>query len=139
MNHHKNVNNNNNGGGGGGGGSNSGSSHQKYTNEMESYTREAFQNLPNLTIVLKSGYRWVIEPFSYMEEVRSNGSKMESSSSSTSASWPAGTETAPLLFINRLYWDEPSGGVFGSNAMVNHDILFDLENDMIGFAKANCN
>uniref|UniRef100_A0A7S3VAK6 Peptidase A1 domain-containing protein n=1 Tax=Chaetoceros debilis TaxID=122233 RepID=A0A7S3VAK6_9STRA len=136
MNHHKSVNNS--------GGGNT-DLHQTYTNKMESYTREAFQKLPNLTIVLKSGYKWVIEPFSYMEEVRSNGSKVESSSASASdpinytSDWPAGTETAPLLFINRLYWDEPSGGVFGSNAMVNHDILFDLENGTIGFAKANCN
>lgn len=116
---------------------------RKYTNEIESYTQEAFQKLPNLTIVLKSGYKWEIEPRSYMEEVRSNGSKVESSSSypiNYASDWPAGLggESTHLLFVNRLYWDEPSGGVFGSNAMLNHDILFDLENDTIGFAKANC-
>jgi hypothetical protein len=43
-----------------------------------------------------------------------------------------------ITFRNRLYVDEPEGAVLGSNAMIGHDILFDLEGQTLGIAGANC-
>mmetsp|Transcript_38831 Transcript_38831/g.90315 ORF Transcript_38831/g.90315 Transcript_38831/m.90315 type:complete len:771 (-) Transcript_38831:251-2563(-) len=42
-------------------------------------------------------------------------------------------------YTARFYTDESSGGVLGANAMVGHDILFDWENQRIGFAESDCN
>lgn len=35
-------------------------------------------------------------------------------------------------------FSESSGGVLGANAMMGHDVLFDMKNDRIGFAKSDC-
>ena len=42
-------------------------------------------------------------------------------------------------YTPRLYFTEGSGGVLGANAMMGHDILFDWENQRIGFAESDCN
>jgi hypothetical protein len=34
--------------------------------------------------------------------------------------------------------DEGEGGVLGLNVLAGYDILFDIDNDRIGFAKADC-
>jgi len=42
-------------------------------------------------------------------------------------------------FINRMYLDEPNGAVLGINAMLGHDIYFDIENQRIGIsATSDC-
>ena len=41
-------------------------------------------------------------------------------------------------FINRIYITEDDGCVLGANAMYGHDILFDLENRMIGISRSVC-
>eukprot|EP00527_Entomoneis_sp_CCMP2396_P004624 CAMPEP_0198151954 /NCGR_PEP_ID=MMETSP1443-20131203/57812_1 /TAXON_ID=186043 /ORGANISM="Entomoneis sp., Strain CCMP2396" /LENGTH=623 /DNA_ID=CAMNT_0043817809 /DNA_START=268 /DNA_END=2138 /DNA_ORIENTATION=- len=38
----------------------------------------------------------------------------------------------------RFYTDEPSGGVIGGNAMMGHDIFFDVDNSRLGWAEADC-
>jgi len=39
---------------------------------------------------------------------------------------------------SRFYVDESSGGVLGANAMMGHDVLFDVENFRIGWAESTC-
>lgn len=41
-------------------------------------------------------------------------------------------------WYNRFYVDEASGGVIGGNAMMGHDIFFDVENRRLGWAEADC-
>lgn len=42
-------------------------------------------------------------------------------------------------WVNRFYTDEPSGGVIGGNAMMGHDVFFDVDNSRIGWSEADCN
>lgn len=41
-------------------------------------------------------------------------------------------------YISRFYVDESSGGVLGANAMMGHDVYFDVEKSHIGWAEATC-
>lgn len=41
-------------------------------------------------------------------------------------------------YISGLYLDEPEGSVLGANAMMLHDIFFDVEHNRIGWAESNC-
>jgi hypothetical protein len=42
-------------------------------------------------------------------------------------------------YTNRLHMTELSTyGVIGANAMFGHDILFDVDNQRLGFAKSDC-
>lgn len=92
-----------------------------HSNSRSRYTYAEYNKLPNITLTLENGYRWTIQPDQYMEDTNS------------SLDWNQSKE-----FYNRIYLDEPNGAVLGANAMFNHDILFDLENKMIGVAASNC-
>lgn len=41
-------------------------------------------------------------------------------------------------YTPRIYLTESSGGTLGANAMMNHDILFDWENERVGIAESSC-
>jgi len=41
-------------------------------------------------------------------------------------------------YTSRVYFTESFGAVLGANSMQGHDVLFDLENERIGFAKSSC-
>lgn len=41
-------------------------------------------------------------------------------------------------YTNRLYLDENSGSVLGANIMMGHDVLFDVDNDRVGWAESEC-
>ena len=41
-------------------------------------------------------------------------------------------------YTPRVYWSESSGGTLGANSMMNHDVLFDWENNRLGIAESNC-
>eukprot|EP00581_Thalassiosira_minuscula_P010393 CAMPEP_0183710418 /NCGR_PEP_ID=MMETSP0737-20130205/6150_1 /TAXON_ID=385413 /ORGANISM="Thalassiosira miniscula, Strain CCMP1093" /LENGTH=701 /DNA_ID=CAMNT_0025938683 /DNA_START=169 /DNA_END=2274 /DNA_ORIENTATION=- len=41
-------------------------------------------------------------------------------------------------FVPRFYTEESSGSVLGANAMMGHDVYFDIERSRIGFAESNC-
>jgi len=47
--------------------------------------------------------------------------------------------TSTGKYTPRLYFSESSGGVLGANFMQGHDILFDWENNRVGFAPCDCN
>jgi hypothetical protein len=42
------------------------------------------------------------------------------------------------IYTPRIYFSESNGGVLGANAMMNHDVLFDWENNRVGFAESTC-
>lgn len=42
------------------------------------------------------------------------------------------------VYIARFYLEEGSGGVFGANAMMGHDVFFDVTNKEIGWAESSC-
>lgn len=42
-------------------------------------------------------------------------------------------------YVSRFYVDEGDGGVLGANAMMGHNVHFDVENRRIGWAESNCN
>jgi hypothetical protein len=41
-------------------------------------------------------------------------------------------------YVAGFYFDEPEGSVLGANAMMLHDILFDVEHERIGWAESTC-
>lgn len=41
-------------------------------------------------------------------------------------------------YVSRFYDSEGSGGVIGANAMMGHDVYFDVENDRIGWSESDC-
>lgn len=41
-------------------------------------------------------------------------------------------------YIARFYLEEGSGGVLGANAMMGHDVFFDVKNGQIGWAESSC-
>jgi len=41
-------------------------------------------------------------------------------------------------YTARVYLTENAGGVLGANAMMGHNVLFDVENERIGFAESDC-
>jgi hypothetical protein len=42
-------------------------------------------------------------------------------------------------YIPRIYMDESSGSVLGSNTIMGHDVYFDLDNNIIGVSESDCN
>jgi len=42
------------------------------------------------------------------------------------------------LFTSRLYFNNGYGGVLGANFMMGHEILFDMENQVVGFSESDC-
>jgi len=41
-------------------------------------------------------------------------------------------------YVARFYTEESSGSVLGANAMMGHDVFFDIARGRIGFAESNC-
>ena len=41
-------------------------------------------------------------------------------------------------YVSRFYDGERSGGVIGANAMMGHDVFFDVENTRIGWSESEC-
>lgn len=109
------------------------STKQAHSNTKQKLTFDEFQMLPNVTVVLSSGYKWVIEPHSYMESLVK--SKETSGEIDAIISGWSGSR----YFVNRLYIDEANGAVLGSNAMYGHDILFHTQHKFMAIARASCN
>jgi hypothetical protein len=47
-------------------------------------------------------------------------------------------DAASDKYIARFYVNEKSGSVLGGNAIMGHDVLFDIDNDRIGWAESSC-
>jgi len=41
-------------------------------------------------------------------------------------------------YTSRIYFNEGRGGVLGANFMMGHDILFDVDNNRLGFSESEC-
>jgi len=122
----------------------------QHNNRVETYTYEQFKNLPDVILTLSGGYEWVIRPNAYMEVAVAEETTNSASSSSSTKKWEIRVEddTAVDEFVdgwidgkklaNRMYLDEPTGCVLGANAMFGHDVLFDIGEQRIGIARADC-
>jgi hypothetical protein len=86
-----------------------------------------FQKLPTITITFANQVELVLYPHHYMEGV-------PLSNTGESALLWAGK----LSLTNRLYFDEDGGAVFGINALLGNEILFDVQNRQIGFVQSTC-
>lgn len=112
-----------------------------YSNKRHEYTYVQFRSLPNITIGLTDSAQIVIQPDSYMEQQHvTSGAAPQTSQGSSSGTPPISKIPWEGVkeFTNRIYCDEPRGAVLGMNAMIGHDILFDLEGMRLGIAPADC-
>ena len=90
---------------------------EEYRHEARACSALCLAGLPTLWLVFDNGARWAVAPGAYME-VEEGG--------------------APGRRTPRIYLDEIQGAVIGANAMLNKDVLFDEQNQRIGFAKSSC-
>jgi len=104
-----------------------------YSNSRVEFTFKQFSKIPNISLVLKGGYHWVIHPKYYMEPVNNDLLSNTDLESRQYQPWKGKKE-----FTNRVYVDEPNGAILGLNVMLGHDIYFDVQNMRIGIAKADC-
>jgi len=107
-----------------------------YSNTRQEFTYSEFQTLPDITIVMQGGARWVLRPEYYFEPAEPFQSNLRTNPSQAKAAttkW-----TGKRGFTNRVYFDEPTGAILGSNSMMGHDIVFDVDLMRIGFATADC-
>lgn len=93
--------------------------------ESHIYSFEDFTSLPNITIVLSHGYEWVIEPRYYL------------STDEKDIDFERGWD-GEIEFDFQIHFVESKGCVLGANAMIGHDILFDLSHQRVGIAKSIC-
>jgi hypothetical protein len=93
---------------------------------VKTFTFDQFQRLPIVAFVMANDVTLAMKPRNYMEGVPFD---MED----RVQSWN-GSKT----LTNRIYLEEPEGTVLGANAMVGHDIFFDVQSHRIGIAKSNC-
>lgn len=101
---------------------------KSYSNAKQFFSYQEFRALPTITIVLMGGCEWVLQPEYFFEPSRENGEVIR-----TDVKW-----TGTRQFTSRVYLDEPKGAVLGANAMMGHDILFDVEQNRIGIARSIC-
>ena len=103
---------------------------REFSNAILPYTFEQFEQLPDLKIELSNGYMWTIGRHAYMETYEK---KAENRVLDMKNGW-----SGAALMFNTVNVDEPSGAVLGANAMIGHDLLFDIEEKTLGIAKATC-
>lgn len=94
------------------------------------YTYEEFKTMPEVTVIFSPNATLKIPAESYME-----GVPIDKNASHSNAVLP--WEDSIDLTI-RLYMEETQGAVLGVNAMYNYEVLYDLQENRIGFARANC-
>jgi len=101
--------------------------------KMESkrrYTYLEFLKMPHISVVFYPNATIVVPPSSYME-----GVPMDTNATDPDVVIPW-KERRTLTM--RLYMEETEGAVLGANFMYNYDVLYDLERNRVGFARANC-
>ena len=101
------------------------------------YSFEEFGRLPEVTLGLEGGVVWSIPPVSDMEPLKPMAGTKEAVARDNE-DLRGGPWEGTRIFTNRIYVDEASGCVLGGNAMLNHDILFDVTGGRIGVAQADC-
>ena len=88
----------------------------EFDNKTRKFASKELARLPTITLVLRGGGEFKIEPAHYLE------SDLYSDSRKTI----------------RIYLDEPEGAVIGANALFGKNVLFDEENRRIGWHQADC-
>jgi hypothetical protein len=93
----------------------------EYSNQARFYSVQEFDLLPDISFILSGNVTLIMTPESYMEGVPDT------------VPWRGKRE-----LTNRIYADEAIGAVLGANAMFGYDILFDVQDQRIGLARADC-
>lgn len=96
----------------------------------EHYTYEEFLKMPIVSVVFSPNATIHAHPSSYMEGVPMD---IDATRPDVVVPW-----SGKLKLTIRLYMEEPEGAVLGANFMYNYDVLYDLELNRVGFARANC-
>lgn len=94
------------------------------------FTYKQFLKMPTITVVFAPNATIHAPPSSYMEGVPM---LLNATAPNVVEPWEGKRE----LTI-RLYMEETEGAVLGANFMYNYDVLYDLEKNRVGFARANC-
>jgi Eukaryotic aspartyl protease len=91
---------------------------------LQRCTISEYQKLPNITIVLANDVKIVLSPSTYMKTnvqlhtMHNLESKIE--------------------LMNQIFFTESVGAVLGSNSMIGYNVIFDTDNNQIGYGQANC-
>jgi hypothetical protein len=93
----------------------------EYSNQPRFYSSREFERLPSVTFSFAGNVTLTMTPDSYMEGVP------------TAVPWRGKRD-----LTNRIYANEPLGAVLGANAMFGYDILFDMQDQRVGLARADC-
>ncbi len=115
---------------------------QAFTNKKMKLTKEELMALPTILIQMAPHKGEVDDSMDVDDVVGLAGTKLSANAPrdiilaipATHYMEPQGDD----LYIARVSFTESSGGVLGANAMMNHDILFDWENNRLGFAESTC-
>jgi Eukaryotic aspartyl protease len=94
------------------------------------YTYEEFLRMPIVTVVFAPNATIHAHPCSYME-----GVPMDLNATKPDVVQPW---TGQRKLTIRLYTEEAEGAVLGANFMYNYDVLYDLAQNRVGFARAMC-
>lgn len=94
------------------------------------YTYQEFLTMPIITVVFSPNATLHARPASYMEGVPMD---LNATTPDVVEPWE-GTRKLTI----RVYMEEAEGAVLGANFMYNYDVLYDLERNRIGFARAMC-
>lgn len=94
------------------------------------YSYAEFLAMPIISVVFAPNATLHAHPSSYMEGVLMD---ITATTPDVVVPWE-GNRTLTM----RLYMEEPEGAVLGANFMYNYDVLYDLQQSRVGFARANC-
>lgn len=105
--------------------------HEMQTEKAHKFEYDEFRKFPDVTFVFDQNATLVVPASSYMEGVPMKPHNV----SRTPQVDPWGGKKALTM---RLYFEEEEGCVLGGNTMYHYDILYDLQDNRIGLAKASC-
>ncbi len=119
---------------------------KEYNHSAMKLTKEELESLPTIIIVIQ-GYEGPDvgdEPFGEPNDVPGWAGEALSPSFpkdivlSIPASHYMEYDPEKEAYVARFYTDEGSGSVLGANAMMGHDVYFDVPRGRVGFAESDC-
>ena len=112
-----------------------------YTNTHWSLSEEAMLQLPTVVVQLRSKQSLNPDDAEGLVKNSGNGYEMGSQDDILVAMPPSHYmeyNANTKEYTPRLYFTESSGGVLGANFMQGHDVLFDWQENVLGFARSDC-
>ena len=112
-----------------------------YTNTHWTLTEQEMLQLPTVIIQLRSKQTLNPDDAEGLRKNSGNGYDMGSEDDILVAMPPSHYmeyNANTKQYTPRLYFTESSGGVLGANFMQGHDVLFDWQENVVGFARSDC-